>query len=52
MYKSYMKNVLFLATEAKLLLGKHCFLPLFATTIKNNITRSVINIIVYLPKTE
>ena len=36
MYKKYMKNAMYLAAEAKLLsLGKHCFLPFFASVIKN-----------------
>ena len=52
MYKSYMKNALYLATSAILSLGKHCFLPLIANVIKNNITRSVIHICVCLVKTE
>ena len=58
MYTSDMKNVLNLATEAKrsfvsaiLSLGKHYFLPLFVNVIKNNITSSVIRIIVCLLKT-
>ena len=41
MYKSHMKNVMYLAAEAKLQsLGKHCFLSSFANEIKNNITSS------------
>ena len=58
MYTSDMKNARNLAAEAKrfasviLSLGKHCFLPLFANVIKNNITSSTINIIVCLLKTE
>ena len=32
--------------------GRLCFLPLFANVIKNNITSSVIYIIVCLSKTE
>ena len=54
MYKSYMKNALNLASSAKLILSlsKHCFLPLFANVIKNNITSLVIYIIVCLPKTK
>ena len=51
MYKSYMKNDLYLAVEAKRM-GGQCFLPLFANVIKNNITSSVIHIIVCLLKTE
>ena len=52
MYTSYMKNALYLATEAKLLsLGKHCFLPLFAKVIKNKITSSKTHIIVRLSET-
>ena len=46
MYKSYKKNALYLATEAKL--GKHCFLPFFASVIKNKITSSVIYIYIYI----
>ena len=42
MYTSCMENALYLAAETKLSLGKHCFLPLFANVIKNNITSLVI----------
>ena len=59
MYTSYMKNVLNLVDEVKqsfasaiLSLGKHCFLPLIANEIKNNIISSIMHIIVCLPKTE
>ena len=54
MYTSYMKNALNLAAEAKanLLSDRHCFLPLFANVIKNNITSSIIHIIVCMSKTE
>ena len=54
MYKSYMKNALYLAASAELILSlsKYCFLPLFANVIKNNKTRLVIYIIVCLPKTK
>ena len=41
MYKSHVKNVLYLTAKAKLRsLGKHCFLPSFANGIKNDITSS------------
>ena len=52
MYKSYMKDVLYLIASAILSLGKHCSCPLFANVIKNKITSSVIYIIVCLPKIE
>ena len=53
MYKSYMKNALYLAAKAKLLsLGKHCFLPLFVNVIKNKITSSKTHIIVCLSETK
>ena len=49
MYTSDMKNVMNLAAEAKLpVVGRLCFLPLFANVIKNNITRSVIYIYIYI----
>ena len=52
MYKSHMKNVLYLAAEAKLLsLGKHCFVPSFANVIKNKITSLKTHIIVCLSET-
>ena len=47
MYKSYMINVLYLAAEAN-----QSVLPLIANVIKNNITSSVIHIIVCLLKIE
>ena len=50
MYKSYIKNALYLAAKAKLL-GKHCFLPLFANVIKNKVTSSKTHIIVCLLET-
>ena len=40
MYKSHMKNVLYLVASAIRSLGKHCFLPSFANGIKNDITSS------------
>ena len=54
MYKSYMKNALYLAVEAKqiLSLGKHCPYPFFANVIKSKITSSIIYIFVCLLKTE
>ena len=52
MYTSDRKNALNLVTSAILSLGRHCFLPLFVNVIKNNITSSVIHIIVCLFKTE
>ena len=58
MYKSHMKNALYLAASVKLRfasailsLGKHYFLPLFANVIKNNITSSETHIIVCLSET-
>ena len=51
-YRSYMKNALNLAASANLLLGRHCSRPLFVNVFKNNITNSVIHIIVCLPKIE
>ena len=51
-YNSYMKNALYLAASAILLLGKHGFLPLFANVFKNNITSSVRHIIVCMLKIE
>ena len=51
MYKSYMKNALYLAAEAKQTLGKHCFLPLFANVSKNKITSSETHIIICLLET-
>ena len=48
MYKSYIKNALYLAAEAKLSLGKYCFLPSFSNVIKNKITSSKTQIIVCL----
>ena len=47
MYTSYIKKALNIAAEAKL-----CSRPLFANVIKNNITSSVIHIIVCLLKTK
>ena len=45
MYKSYMKNAMYLTVEVKLhftsailSLGKHCLLPIFVNVIKNKIT--------------
>ena len=52
MYTSYMKNVLNIAASAILSLGRHCFLPLIANVIKNNIISSIMNIVVCLPKTK
>ena len=55
MYKSYMKNALYLAASfvlAILSLGKHCFLPLFANVSKNKITSSETHIIVYMLEIE
>ena len=52
MYKSYMKNVLYLAASAILSLGKHYSYPLFANVIKNKMTSSLIYIIICLSKTE
>ena len=52
MYKSHMKNVLYLTSLAIRSLGKHCFLPSFANRIKNDITNSVTHIIVCLLKNE
>ena len=52
MYKSYMKNALYLAAEEKMPLGKHCSCPLFDNVIKNTITSSETHIIVCLLKTE
>ena len=46
MYKCHMKNALYLATLAILLLGKHYFLPSFSNVIKNKITSSETHIIV------
>ena len=40
MYKSHMKNIMYLATKAIRSLGKHCFLPSFSNEIKNDITSS------------
>ena len=40
MYKSHMKNVLYLVASSIRSLGKHCFLPSFANGIKNDITSS------------
>ena len=42
MYTSCMEKDLYLTASAILSLGKHCFLPLFANVIKNNITSSII----------
>ena len=59
MYKSYMKNALYLITSVKLRfasairsLDKHGFLPSFSNGIKNDITNSVTHIIVCLLKTK
>ena len=52
MYTSDMKNALNLASLTIWSLGRHCSRPLFANVFKNNITSSVIHIIVRLPKTE
>ena len=49
-YKSYMKNALNLTTEANWVDIVSC--PLFSNVIKNNITSSVIHIIVCLLKIE
>ena len=58
MYTSVCKIALKLADSAKLclvsailLLGKHCFLPLFANVIMNKITSSEAHIIVCLTET-
>ena len=51
MYKSYMKNALYIAASVILSLGKHCFLPLFANVNKNKITSSKTHIIVCLLET-
>ena len=51
MYKSYMKNALYLAASAKRTLSKHCFLPLFANVIMNKITSSETHIIICLSET-
>ena len=51
MYKSHMKNALYLVAPAIPSLGKHCFLPLIANVIKNNITSLKTHIIVYLSET-
>ena len=52
MYTSYMKNVLNFAPEANCRWADIVSYPLFANVIKNNITSSVIHIIVCLLKTE
>ena len=48
MYKSYMKNALFRFASVILSLDKHCFLPFFASVIKNKITSSIIYIYIYI----
>ena len=51
MYKSYMKNAMYLVASVILSLGKHCFLLLFANVNRNKITSSKIHIIICLSKT-
>ena len=59
MYKSHMKNVMYLAAKAKLSfasailsLGKHCLLLSLANGIKNDITSPEKHIIICLLKIE